>query len=54
MKYQVIRVSATFSFKKGLNKLIKEVNEAMNVGWEPIGGVTLAGTELVQAMVKKR
>jgi hypothetical protein len=54
MQYKIISVSAVFSGSKALEKLTKEVNEAITLGWEPIGGLTTNGAHLFQAMVKHR
>lgn len=55
MQYQVISVTAVFSGSKALEKLTKAVNEAMAMGWEPVGGVaTVHPNQLVQAMIKRR
>jgi hypothetical protein len=54
MQYQIISVSAVFSGSKALEKLTKEVNEAIALGWEPQGGVAVAANQYIQAMVKRR
>jgi hypothetical protein len=54
MQYKVIYISSAFSIKRTLEKLIKEVNDAITEGWEPQGGVTLLGTNLLQALIKRR
>ncbi len=54
MQYRVISVSSVFSLKRALEQLIKEVNEAIALGWEPQGGVTIHAAQLLQAMVKRR
>jgi hypothetical protein len=54
MQYRVISVSACFSMKRALERLTKEVNEAIALGWEPLGGITWAQTGLLQTMVKRR
>jgi hypothetical protein len=54
MQYRVITVCQVFSPRKALDKLTKEVNDAINQGWEPLGGVTLAGTTYLQALLKRR
>lgn len=45
MKYQVIR-------SPHLHELEVKVNELTAVGWEPQGGITVAGNIFIQAMVK--
>jgi hypothetical protein len=54
MQYKIISVSAVFSGSKALEKLTKEVNEAIALGWEPMGGLTTCGNAFYQAMVKRR
>ncbi len=54
MQYRVIAVSTGFSPKRALERLVREVNEAIALGWEPQGGITIHGTQLLQAMVKRR
>ena len=54
MRYKVISVGSAFSTKRALEKLIKEVNDAITEGWEPQGGVMLLGTNLLQALIKRR
>jgi hypothetical protein len=54
MQYRVISASNCFSPKRALERLVKEVNEAIALGWEPQGGITIHGVQLLQAMVKRR
>lgn len=54
MQYKIIRVAMVFSREKAFAKLTTEVNEAISLGWEPIGGLTLFGQILCQAMIKRR
>ena len=55
MQYKVISVMAVFAKSKALEKLAQEVNEAMAMGWEPVGGVAAVhGNLVVQAMIKRR
>ena len=54
MQYQIISVTAVFSGTKALEKFTKEVNEAMAMGWEPVGGVAFSGNAFFQAMIKRR
>jgi hypothetical protein len=54
MQYRIISVSTVWSQKKAIEKLTKEVNEAISLGWEPLGGVALIGTDVVQVMIKRR
>jgi hypothetical protein len=53
MQYKIISVSSVFSGSKALEKLTKEVNEAIALGWEPVGGLTTNGATFYQAMVKR-
>lgn len=45
MKYQVIRTPH-------LHELEVKVNEITAAGWEPQGGIMVAGNVMMQAMVK--
>jgi hypothetical protein len=54
MQYRIISVTSCFSPKKALERLAKEVNEAITLGWEPQGGITIQGAQLLQAMIKRR
>jgi hypothetical protein len=54
MKYKIVSVSGGFSVKSAVEKLTKEVNDAIAIGWEPVGGLVLLGTHYAQAMVKRR
>lgn len=59
MQYRVMCVNNTgFSLtafpKRALERLTKEVNEAIAQGWEPLGGVSVYGTQFMQAMIKRR
>lgn len=46
MNYDIVIAS-------NLSEMIKEVRRRMEQGWEPIGGVTLAGMLHAQAVIKK-
>jgi hypothetical protein len=46
MKYDIL-------WSTNLNELVKEVNDAISKGWEPIGGVCLADVAFYQSMVLK-
>jgi hypothetical protein len=60
MQYRIISVTDCFSCKRALERLTKEVNDAIAQGWEPLGGVAITDgnhsifTKLVQAMIKRR
>ena len=54
MEYKILRVSAPFSPSKGVEKLAQLVNEAIALGWEPVGGVCQFQATLLQAMIKRR
>ena len=59
MQYRVICVSNTGLIltafpKRTLERLIKEVNEAIAQGWEPLGGVSVYDAQFMQAMIKRR
>ena len=53
MQYKVVVVSGLFSTKRALEKLAKEVNDAIADGWEPLGGVACNQAELFQALIKR-
>jgi hypothetical protein len=53
MKYQIVSVSG-ITYNKVVEKLVKEVNAAMAIGWEPLGGVVIIGSRYAQTMVKHR
>jgi hypothetical protein len=54
MEYRVISASFSFSANKALEQLVREVNEAIRLGWEPMGGVMVMQGWLLQAMIKRR
>ena len=54
MQYKIISVTPFFSRTKSFDQLAKLVNEAIALGWEPVGGVTAANGALAQAMIKRR
>jgi hypothetical protein len=54
MEYKLITVSMTWSGKSALEKLTKAVNEAIALGWEPLGGPVMFHTQFGQAMIKRR
>jgi len=54
MQYKVIAITNIFSPKKALERLVAEVNEAIALGWEPLGGIAVEQTRVLQAMVKRR
>ena len=54
MLSKIISVTAVFSGSKALEKFTKEVNEALALGWEPQGGITIYGAQMLQAMIKRR
>ena len=53
MQYKVIVIGSAFSTKRALEKLAKEVNDAIADGWEPLGGVACNQAELFQALIKR-
>jgi hypothetical protein len=54
MEYKLITVSMTWSADPALKKLTKAVNEAIALGWEPLGGPVMFHTQFCQAMMKRR
>lgn len=54
MEYKLITVSMTWSTNSALEKLVKAVNDAIALGWEPIGSPQPFHTQFCQAMIKRR
>lgn len=54
MQYRIISASSCFSPKRALERLTREVNEAIALGWEPLGGVAVTYGQFTQAMIKRR
>jgi hypothetical protein len=54
MQYKIIKVAMVFSREKAFEKLTAEVNAAISLGWEPLGGLAFYGQILCQAMIKRR
>jgi len=58
MQYKVICVSSSnsfvFSAKRPLEQLVKEVNDAIAEGWEPLGGIACDQMNFFQALIKRR
>jgi hypothetical protein len=54
MEYKVIYFQSAFSAAKAFEKLVKAVNEAIALGWEPAGGVSATDYSVAQAMIKRR
>jgi hypothetical protein len=59
MEYKLITVSMTWSpmtwsTKSVLEKLTRAVNEAIALGWEPLGGPVMFHAQFCQAMIKRR
>jgi hypothetical protein len=54
MQYKIISIITSFSGSKALEKFAREVNEAIALGWEPVGGIAFANARLLQAMIKRR
>jgi len=52
--YKVISVAMGFSLKRALAQLTAEVNEAMGRGWQPLGGVAVGGTHVMQTLRRER
>lgn len=54
MQYRIISVSG-FTHATKIERLTREVNEAIALGWEPLGAVVLqAAGHYAQAMIKRR
>ena len=56
MEYKLITVSFFLSSKGALEKLAQAVNDAIALGWEPLGGPVVFDKRgrIVQAMLKRR
>ena len=54
MEYKVILSQTLLSPSKAIENLIKAVNEAIALGWEPMGGVAITDHGAAQAMIKRR
>ncbi len=54
MQYRIISVCQCWSRKGALERLAREVNEAIKQGWEPLGGVACNNMTYLQAMTKSR
>ncbi len=53
-EYRVVSVENILSIKRALTKLTDEVNEAIKLGWEPMGGIAIHDFRVMQALVKRR
>ena len=53
MKCQVLSISG-LTDSETIEKLVKEVDDAMTIGWEPPGGVEVIGNHYAQTMTKRR
>jgi len=51
MEYKLIQAPYTILDTSG-KALVEEVNEAINEGWRPVGGVAVFNMVLMQAMVR--
>lgn len=54
MQYEILSTITSCSGAKALEKFTREVNEAVALGWEPVGGIAFANSRLLQAMIKRR
>jgi hypothetical protein len=55
MEYKIVFCHSLLGATKAIEKLVKAVNEAISLGWEPLGGVSLTGEgTAAQAMIKRR
>lgn len=55
MEYKILYGQSMLSIKKAIEALNHAVMEAIALGWEPIGGVTISEHNLAaQAMIKRR
>jgi hypothetical protein len=55
MEYKIVTAQNLLSTTKAVEKLTLAVNEALRMGWEPVGGIALTehGT-VAQALIKRR
>ena len=55
MEYRILYAQHLLSIDKAVQKLMRLVQEAIALGWEPLGGVAMSehGT-VAQALVKRR
>jgi hypothetical protein len=54
MEYKIVQAPKFLSTRSALEKLVRLVNEAISLGWEPVGAPLALDSCLVQAMVKRR
>lgn len=55
MEYKILTAQVIFSQAGAIEKLVASVNEAISLGWEPLGPLAFGDTGLVaQAMIKRR
>ena len=57
MYYKIVTITSSFfpgNLRGIADKLEKAVNEAIAQGWEPLGGPTIFGQQVMQAMIKRR
>ena len=55
MEYKILSATGVWSLDRALQNLSQAVNNAISLGWEPVGGVSItAYNTAVQAMIKRR
>ncbi len=56
MEYKLITISFFWSSDRAFEELTRAVNDAIALGWEPVGGLAVLDQRgrLVQAMIKRR
>lgn len=53
MEYILVEASLDAFSKNRTKSLVEKVNEKINEGWKPMGGICIDGLSLYQAMVKE-
>lgn len=53
MKYKILYELDLDGIVYSVEKLVKSVNEHIDKGWEPVGGIAIYGREVFQAIIKR-
>lgn len=54
MEYKIVVAHHGWTFGGKVESLTKTVNDLIQLGWEPIGGINSTDSILCQAMIKRR
>lgn len=54
MEYKIVVCNEGWTFAGKVEKLTKAVNELIQLGWEPLGGLAITDYSVSQAMLKRR